>query len=44
LVNDYAAEHERECERLVRKIAELKAEPELQQLRKERDKALELIA
>jgi chorismate mutase len=37
-------ERERKCERLVREIAELKAERELQQLREERDEALESIA
>ncbi len=43
-VNDRAAERECERERLVREIAELKAERELQPLREERDKALESIA
>ncbi len=43
-VNNCAAEREHKRERLVREIAELKAEQELQQLREERDKALKSIA
>ncbi len=42
-VYNYAAERERILARLVHEIAELKAERELQQLRKERDKALKSI-